>query len=110
VRNVVSKLRPFAANITYLCHLDSSKLFFRFPRQLEPLPATLIRPAFQNNTDGRWANEGTPTLQLAELLVYLEGHPGPSLGLLTLSVPYSMPFAKNPLPDEPGRGQRNAVT
>ena len=26
VRNVVAKLRPFAANITYLCHLISSKL------------------------------------------------------------------------------------
>ena len=81
VRNVVSKLRPFAANITYLCHLNRSKLVFRFPRQLEPLPATLIRPGFQNNTDGRWANQGTPTLQLAEFLVYLEPHPGPNLRL-----------------------------
>jgi hypothetical protein len=45
VRNVVSELRPFAANITYLCHFNSSKLVFRFPRQLELLRATLIRPA-----------------------------------------------------------------
>src|SRR4029079_16612497 len=30
------------------------------------------------NTDGRWANEDIPTLQLAEPLVYLERHPGPN--------------------------------
>lgn len=117
VRNVVPELWPLAANITYLCHLFSSKLVSDFrasrtaPRGSHPSGI----PSAQTG-DGRMKTH--PTLQLAESLVYPEPlpqpntphpkHPRPltrrrsghSLFLCSL-LPTSM---KNPLPDFSERG------
>jgi hypothetical protein len=74
VRNVIAKLRPFAANITYLCHLNLLQTCLQFPRQPELPEAALIRPdlCYTSSETGEGANEDTLTLQLAESPVYPE--------------------------------------
>ena len=55
VRNIIAKLRPFAANITYLCHLNLLQTCLQFPHQPELPKAALIRP-----------DSGTSTLRRAK--------------------------------------------
>jgi hypothetical protein len=80
VRNVVAELRAFAANITYLCHLNLLQTCLSFRARpncsLEQLSSVLMCTVSSQTGEG--ANEDTPTLQLAESLVYLELAPGPN--------------------------------
>jgi hypothetical protein len=59
VRNIISKLRPFAANITYLCHLNLLQTRLQFCASpncsLNRIGTALIRP-----------DRGTPALRLAK--------------------------------------------
>lgn len=52
VRNIVAKLRPFAANITYLCHLNRSKLVcISAPAGFPRLSSV---PGMSQIRNGRW--------------------------------------------------------
>jgi hypothetical protein len=95
VRDVIAKLRPFAANIAYLCH-DFTPISFRFCRDRLSTSATSIalsRGLYAGAIIGDL--EDTRPRRLAECLVYRNGDFAPSATLFQYKMSLKDGFDSN---------------